>query len=884
MLRRRILTSAMASVMAISSVAVVANADDAVAAVEKQVMEKEDLKAVLDKYASERDKALDDYGSVSGEDFLDALEYAENVLDDAESTKADYTVAALMVEGAHAHLAKKSQQELRDLIKECRAIYDKGNILNEDLGDLRYTEGSFETFEQALGDAESVLDSSDSRLWTDTWFDLKDAKDSLSKMNTVTKADFRKALKAYDAAIAKKYAYEPWRIGTESKGNEVAYGVWYTALSAISKRVHDRYNDIDEIKGLYETSQTEIVQACNDVKKATEEFNKWTPDDTDRANKANVSKLLSQYHGRLVRDYNNTTGANDTTAWGLLKSIVTAINPDNKDRTVEVEVPKNMSEQTGSTFRKATELIEDNWGSDDIDQYITSYSDRIWYITYQKNVKDDIKGGSPINKLLSAAVNVKVNQRYYIPIGDDGYWTGDVVTTNVNQYPKFKTVNAKTVIDLSQFIPVTAPMVDHDTANNLYNGVIDSDGEAPKVWNKDSGWSLSQNPQILDSSDETIFSNELADMDECYTDLGTAIELAYFYLNGNSNPEKFLEGGVNKISLIDSNDTIAEGSAKGSTSEWTLVNRYLSYALADKYATSKGNLKTKVDVKNLIDQSYDITDVTGDATLFSENHQNLVAIRKTAIKWLADVNKMKRYADNIDAGIWAEDGKTETYLVANEVYKKLNDAYVALEQDYKTFNCSFGDVYDYIYDVCSKVDDGTLQLTDEMKASIQETAYRLSVIANASEDENWLYHDGGWGANGPTGDPIDNDAFTSDRYFLPYNRLFTDLNSQWWYQGKGPAQILITSNTCPATRTHVALKQEFDKLQAEVKKQTDPEVALGDVNGDKLVNAMDAAEILKACVSLRDPIDVKVGDVNADGKVDQMDAVKILKQSAGITD
>ena len=85
MLRRRILASAMASVMAIGSVAVVASAEDTAVAT-KQIKTKADLEALVKSYDSFRTKEINDYGSESGEDFLDALEYAENVVADSAAT------------------------------------------------------------------------------------------------------------------------------------------------------------------------------------------------------------------------------------------------------------------------------------------------------------------------------------------------------------------------------------------------------------------------------------------------------------------------------------------------------------------------------------------------------------------------------------------------------------------------------------------------------------------------------------------------------------------------------------------------------------------------------------------------------------------------------
>ena len=73
MLRRRILTSAMASVMAIGSVAVVASAEETAAAT-TQMKTKADLEAYVKSFDSFRSKEINDYASKSGERFLDALD------------------------------------------------------------------------------------------------------------------------------------------------------------------------------------------------------------------------------------------------------------------------------------------------------------------------------------------------------------------------------------------------------------------------------------------------------------------------------------------------------------------------------------------------------------------------------------------------------------------------------------------------------------------------------------------------------------------------------------------------------------------------------------------------------------------------------------------
>ena len=76
--------------------------------------------------------------------------------------------------------------------------------------------------------------------------------------------------------------------------------------------------------------------------------------------------------------------------------------------------------------------------------------------------------------------------------------------------------------------------------------------------------------------------------------------------------------------------------------------------------------------------------------------------------------------------------------------------------------------------------------------------------------------------------------------------------------------------------SHYNLRTAYEALQAEVKKQTEVKTLLGDVNGDGVVNALDAAAILKAVVN-NTAIDVAVGDFNADGAVNALDASAILK-------
>ncbi|MGN1119306.1 MAG: hypothetical protein ACI4Q4_03035, partial [Oscillospiraceae bacterium] len=128
MLRRRIFASAMASVMAITSVAAVASADDAVTtAAEKNVKTKAELEAYVKSFDSFREKELLDYGSISGQNFQDALDFAENVLNDAKATVDDYTAAYKMVENVYNSLVIYSAEDLKKLIDSSKKSYDTDN-------------------------------------------------------------------------------------------------------------------------------------------------------------------------------------------------------------------------------------------------------------------------------------------------------------------------------------------------------------------------------------------------------------------------------------------------------------------------------------------------------------------------------------------------------------------------------------------------------------------------------------------------------------------------------------------------------------------------------------------------------------------------------------
>lgn len=857
MLRRRILASAMASVMAIGSVAVVASADDvATASATKNVKTKADLEAFLKELDGFRNNELNDYGSISGEEMQAAFDFADNVLGDDDSTNDDYTAAYAMVVAVKNKLAIYSAEQLKTLIDSCKKIYESNNINNEELGDLIYSADSFDTFAAAYDEAESVLTSADSRIITDAYEALDSAKKNLSPLPSVTKAMFRTALKAYEAALKKEFAFESWRVGTVDtgwaywgyQGQTVAWGTLYEHAASINADVNAAYKELDEIKALNKTTQSNLVDAYNACVEATTILNGFSADDSSRASKATVQKLLDQYHGRLVYDYNKTS------ATDLYDSVVLCVGAAG----INVKQPINnySFEYVEGAVPTANAFYIDD----------ASYS-----------VNPNSSWSTSVTKLISAEISVKTNKSgkaYYIPLDTDGkYWTGAAVTDTKPATGKYKLVSKGATVDLTDYIAVDSTMVTADSDNHGINNVIDGDsdiilalntwaapGEIPQIgqWGAIGGAAQDMDGEYVPTTSET------GDPIATYADLATAMELAETYIAGNKDDIK-----ASDIYDIDTTDSISANSAKGSSSEWALVYRYLKYALSDKYDAAYGT-HTKAEVVALIDECYELADLTGDAALFSVSHNILVEARQEAQDWVKAANKIKTYKDNVTSAS-VTGTKITGDLVATQVYDALNGYYNTLKKDYEAFKYSFGEIYNYIGEVSDMIDSGDLKAEAALTKALEDTAYALSVVKPIEKD-----------ANGADVE-LDNDAYTTDRFFQGFNRVYTLGDNE--YDSiellDGTRVKMPKSSANAASATHAALTTAYEALVAAVKAQTEVKFAVGDVNHDGKVDIADASLVLKYAFNVLPEgteFDVALADYDTvGGKGDIADASAILK-------
>ncbi|MBQ8195029.1 MAG: dockerin type I repeat-containing protein [Oscillospiraceae bacterium] len=889
MLRRRIFSGAMASVMALSSVAVVASAE------ETQVVAKADLEKLVNETYGDafRTDKLSEYGTVSAENVLDALEAADAILADDEADAEDYTVAYKMVEATVARLVIYSAEDLQGLIDDCKSIYESNNIYNEELQDLIYTVDTYDALVTAYDNANVFVTSTSSSDITEAYEQLAKAKKDLKKLTVVSKSMFRSVMKQYESIIDDEFKYETWRRGSfggwaelnsgnywilTSSTSQATFGQVWSGLMSLQDDINSAYQSIDAIKTLSKTSDTDIVNGYQMAQDAVAVYNGWTVDSSSRATKSGVNALLKEYHSRLVYDFAYTSAAN-------LYALIDAANGVND---------KGEPNMKQTTFDITTGQMAD-YGKTNTEIY----------------GKD---GWRTLPRMVSAAWNVKSTVNVYVPVDGDGYWTGDDL--KVGSRPdeallptgakKWQLISAKTNFDITKLIRVTADDVnaakwgvehelgfkvgDNNSGHGFdvsagTNGVMDQGSEWMLGWGtvvqgeaegylpagkSGDGYLLDENGQFMKKNDKgelegTTHSRIMLDLtgytassehngwawEPTLDDYNTTIAfsdayaLAMDYLDGDKKYDKMTDA-------IDTTGVVADNVADGTSKEWAIVYRYLKYALEDRYTGSVSDEKyTRADVKKLIEDCYDLAELTGDAAIFEVTHNKMVDARQDAKDWVTAANSDKLYKEYTGG----TDADGDAYMSSTQQYKTLKGAYDALLNEYNAMKYSFGEIYDKIAEVSEMIDDGELEATTALTTALEDTAYALSVVDDLIND---TYDE--------------NPAFDADRVFQAHNRVITNT---------GDAVTIATINQGVTTKdganpTHAALATAYDALLAEITAQTAPQVLLGDVDGNGVVNALDAGALLKAIVDEK-ALDLAVADFDKSGAVNALDAGAILK-------
>lgn len=819
MLRRKILTSAMASVMALTSISVVAFADDEATDV-KNVKTKADLEAYVKGFDGFRDNELYDYGSIAGERFLAALEYAENVLDDTKATIDNYTVAYKILELCQSKLRIYSSAELKALLDRTKSVFETDNIMNEELNDLIYDEPTFDDFAGAYTDAETYLNSNDSRILTDCYETLEEAFSNLKANAVVTKSQFRTALKNYETMLGKLANYDDWRRGKFS-GDWVsltAYNDGYWFLSGETKPVE--FSDIKNLvqgDGTYSREMpwgNVTMQYCgsNVVSGAV------SLTDLDAAYTAISSQAGWGYDWMNSDEYRtafktlHTEKATDTQHTGALPAGITGTwYLKSKADLAEVEAGKLVDAL--SKFGVSAETVDTREWS--VTDFINKGYDKFIDLkTTSKSTDGDIVDAynTALNAVLifnafEADATTRASQAAIKTLLKNYHDDLEIAFRTTAVEDAWATVNGDKPIEWDNLV------------NKGNRGEFTIDGETKTIANKKS---------IL-AAMRDVTSGDIKTTDTLDVAVKDALALYEAYCAGDYDLKK---GGWDQTDAVATSD-------KASVAGWTIVYRAVKYALEDKFPAGDATY-TKKDVSALIEDSYKLVDDTGDAKVFAEKNGALVEERQNAVKWLREANKLKGYKEG-DAV--PSDGYG-IVMTATEVWNSLNGKYKDLNEQYAKYKYGYSDIYNKISDVLGMLDNGKLTVNDDLTAALNDTAYTLFLL---NEDDLAI-----------TNVEDENFAFNGASEYLSYNRLFTDGDNN--------------------TAREKAAQAAYEKLLAEVDKQLNPDAKAGDVNKDGAVNSIDAALILKAVVDgTVETLDAKVADFNTDGAINALDAAAILK-------
>lgn len=305
-MKKRIIASTMASVMAISTAATALVASADVKDVKTEAVTKSQLeKFIADKEIQDLlDGGLEKFGTKSGEKFMKAIDYANAVVEDGKATADEATVAYQMVKAAYNNLAQHTKEELQLLVSECTDDYRTENELNE--YDKIYKDDEWNNFETAYITGDDCKDSDDILVTTDAYDELKDAHDALlkAKLDTITKSEFVKARQAYETALAREFEFQAWQrgkvsdSGTNYDGKTFAWGTLYQHIRSGKDELVTAYKDFDE-KKITVTSNSQSIDAVKALNSAAKIL-KGFSSKLDSGSETSIMKLLREYNGQLV--------------------------------------------------------------------------------------------------------------------------------------------------------------------------------------------------------------------------------------------------------------------------------------------------------------------------------------------------------------------------------------------------------------------------------------------------------------------------------------------------------------------------------------------------------------------------------------------------------
>lgn len=787
-MKKRIFAASMASVMALSSVSVVAFADETKADFGEAVT-KAELKELLATIEKDIDKGVyDEYGTKFGEIFTKAFEAAKLAIEDGNDD--DITAAYQVLKSVLAKKQDVTNAVLKELVGELSGKYNKGNIINDELEDDYYYEpDTWAAFANAYEEAEIACDSDNKTEVCDAYFTLYDADAALKATTQVTKTKLNEAYKAYREVIEQKNKYEDWRRGTATesvnsgstdgvkpdfKNTLVTFGDLFGIISGDSKAttlggksvtgtwikfegtkledsIDTTFKKFMGLKTATKTANAEIVNAYNACQDAVRVYNGWKVDDVRRGSKASFEALIR---------------TNATTLWTL---------DLNKDGKADALAGAQDAAFFGATPTGATWSIKD--------------------------------GKIYLNNGTSSDIVVKLDENSKMAYAADGKFT-DGAGAN----PKTVAVPKNGKLDVTKYMPE----FNLKTAGIAYLGYLDVKCKA------DGNFGVTLTDAL--QAKENIAAVEAAKVDVDYS----------------VNFDTSANGTTADVALSKEYNNIMAVTAKSnSAAAYSLAYRILEYALKDIIPAPDASYK-KSDVKAYVAKANDLLKEAENSATFATESADLATALAATAEWLAAASK-KDYVEYEAVNYTAvktkgdiDDGATST-----KVWKEIDKEYTALSKKLANFPYSYEEIVGTIADVAEGLDAKAYgNSADAVKAALEKVAYDLVTLKTATATANNPYDEDTY-AFIKYNRVHKSETDSQKALVADYKALLKTVEDA----GKSDVTKgdIDGDGVVSALDALAALKAASEAITL-----TDAQKAAADVDGDGYVTALDALAILKA--------------------------------------
>lgn len=790
-MKKRIFAASMASVMALSSVSVVAFADETKADFGEAVT-KAELKELLATIEKDIDKGVyDEYGTKFGEIFTKAFEAAKLAIEDGNDD--DITAAYQVLKSVLAKKQDVTNAVLKELVGELSGKYNKGNIINDELEDDYYYEpDTWAAFANAYEEAEIACDSDNKTEVCDAYFTLYDADAALKATTQVTKTKLNEAYKAYREVIEQKNKYEDWRRGTATEsvnsgstdsvkpdfkntlvtfgdlfgiisgasnattlGGKSVTGTWIkfadTTATELEDSIDTTFKKFMGLKTATKTANAEIVNAYNACQDAVRVYNGWKVDDVRRGSKASFEALIR---------------TNATTLWTL---------DLDKDGTADALAGAQDAAFFGAVPGTATWSIKD--------------------------------GKIYLNNGTSSDIVVKLDENSKMAYAADGKFT-DGAGAN----PKTVAVPKNGKLDVTKYMPE----FNLKTAGTAYLGYLDGKCKA------DGNFGVTLTDAL--QAKENIAAVEAAKVDVDYS----------------VNFDKTANGTTTDVALSKEYNNIMAVTAKSnSAAAYSLAYRILEYALKDIIPAPDASYK-KSDVKAYVAKANDLLKEAENSATFATESADLATALAATAEWLAAASK-KDYVEYeaVNYNAVKTKGDIDDGATSTMVWKEIDKEYTALSKKLANFPYSYEEIVGTIADVAEGLDAKAYgNSADAVKAALEKVAYDLVTLKTATATAN---------------NPYDEDTYAFIKYNRVH-KSETDSQKALVADYKALLKTVEDAGKSDVTKGDVdgdGVVSALDALAAlkaasEAITLTDAQKAAADVDGDGYVTALDALAILKA--------------------------------------